>query len=246
MVKMTPMQAKAKAKAKTRPSGKMAATAKAAKATKTAKAAKTKAGAKPVAKAAASKANAAAARKGAAKKPAKKPAPKAAAKKVAKPVRPAAKAPATAGQVSRKVSKVDRVKNGAPAGEATEHGEPLTASETAALLDHVRDIVRRLPSTTEVEAWGHPTFRVNDKIFVGYGVENGTATLGVKTTPDMQAALVSSDPRFSVAAYVGKSGWVSMSLAGAVDLAEVEALVRGSYRLVAPTKLVRQLDEAEG
>jgi predicted DNA-binding protein (MmcQ/YjbR family) len=170
----------------------------------------------------------------AAGKPAAKVAGKPAAKSTAKAAKPVGKPPRGNGAPAK-------LENGA-SEEVAGHVEPLTASETAALLEHVRAIVRRLPETTEVEAWGHPTFRVKDKIFVGYGVENGGASLGVKTTPDMQAALVSSDPRFSIAAYVGKHGWVSMSLAGAVDLAEVEALVRGSYRLVAPSKLVQRLD----
>lgn len=122
----------------------------------------------------------------------------------------------------------------------------IDAEIMAGLLPRLREICLALPETTEVEAWGHPTFRVNNKIFAGVGVEGTQATLGVKTTPDMQAALVSSDPRFTVAAYVGQHGWVSLSLSGTVDLGEVEMLVRGSYRLVAPARLVRQLDEAVG
>jgi predicted DNA-binding protein (MmcQ/YjbR family) len=121
---------------------------------------------------------------------------------------------------------------------------PADAELVADLLPRLREICLALPEATEVEAWGHPTFRVNDKIFASYGVEGARASMGVKTTPDMQSALVMSDPRFTVAAYVGKHGWVSLSLAGTVDLGEVEMLVKGSYRLIAPARLVRQLDEA--
>ena len=123
---------------------------------------------------------------------------------------------------------------------------PADAELVADLLPRLREICLSLPEATEVEAWGHPTFRVNDKIFASYGVEGARASMGVKTTPDMQSALVMSDPRFTVAAYVGKHGWVSLSLAGTVDLGEVEMLVKGSYRLIAPARLVRQLDELEG
>lgn len=101
-----------------------------------------------------------------------------------------------------------------------------------------------LPATTEVEAWGHPTFRVAGKIFVGFsGTGDGGASMSVKTTPEMQAALVSSDDRFSIAAYVGKHGWVSLALRAGqrIDWNELEALVRGSYRLVAPAKLAAAL-----
>jgi hypothetical protein len=30
----------------------------------------------------------------------------------------------------------------------------------------------------EVEAWGHPTFRVDNKIFVGFGADEKLATMG--------------------------------------------------------------------
>ena len=111
----------------------------------------------------------------------------------------------------------------------------------ADLLGRLREICLGLPEATEVEAWGHPTFRVNNKIFAGFGGDQDSASLGVKTTMEMQSALVSSDPRFSIAAYVGKHGWVDFDLTGRFDWAEVEALVRGSYQLVAPAKLAARL-----
>ena len=50
--------------------------------------------------------------------------------------------------------------------------------------------------------------------------------------------LVGADPaRFFVPPYLGPKGWVGMRLEPAPDWAEVEALVRRSYRLIAPKKL---------
>jgi predicted DNA-binding protein (MmcQ/YjbR family) len=127
----------------------------------------------------------------------------------------------------------------------------VKTSPGVAMLDRVRALCAALPETTEVEAWGHPTFRVANKIFAGFGNDEsgapGVVSLGVKTTMDMQAALVSSDPRFAIAKYVGKHGWVSMRLtADAVNWAEIDVLLRGSYRLIAPSKLVQKLDESGG
>jgi predicted DNA-binding protein (MmcQ/YjbR family) len=118
------------------------------------------------------------------------------------------------------------------------------ATAVSSLLARLRDMCLGLPDTSEVEAWGHPTFRVAGKIFVGFGgSKDGGASMGVKTTHELQAALVSSDPRFTIAAYVGKHGWVSMALAPGqrIDWNEIEALVKGSYRLVAPAKLAAAL-----
>ena len=130
-----------------------------------------------------------------------------------------------------------------PAARAAKRARTAVPA-AAAVHARLGKICLGLPDTTEVEAWGHPTFRVAGKIFVGFGgTGDGGASMSVKTTPEMQTALVSSDPRFSIAAYVGKHGWVSMSLPAGrrIDWNEIEALVRGSYRLVAPAKLAAAL-----
>ncbi len=73
---------------------------------------------------------------------------------------------------------------------------------------------------------------------------DGGVSIGSTLEMDHADARVRSDPRFSRAAYVGHKGWVSMELSGAVDWAEVEALVRESYRLIAPKRLSAQLGDA--
>ena len=51
--------------------------------------------------------------------------------------------------------------------------------------------------------------------------------------------LVGADPeRFFVPPYVGHKGWVGARLDGRPDWDEVAALVRRSYRLIAPKRLV--------
>ena len=104
-------------------------------------------------------------------------------------------------------------------------------------LERLRRISLALPETTEVEAWeDHPTFRVRDKIFVITDYAGDGIT--VKATKDDQEALVATHPRISVAAYVGRHGWVSVDLKGkGLDWAMVEDLIHDSYRLVAPKKL---------
>jgi len=108
----------------------------------------------------------------------------------------------------------------------------------SARLERLRRTALALPETTEEVAWeDHPTFRVRNKIFVITGFTAESIT--VKATPEDQEALVATHPRISVAAYVGRYGWVSMDLTGkGLDWALVEDLVVDSYRLVAPKKLV--------
>ncbi|HKQ48081.1 MAG TPA: MmcQ/YjbR family DNA-binding protein [Phycisphaerae bacterium] len=121
------------------------------------------------------------------------------------------------------------------------------------ILPRLRKLCLSLPATTEVKAWGHPTFRVNGKIFVGYGdkttqklggLTNRVETLptiGVKVGKARQKELL-RDPRFAYADYVGRFGWVTMTLKGRIDWNEIAGLVLTSYRLIAPKKLLLRMD----
>ena len=104
-------------------------------------------------------------------------------------------------------------------------------------------IVKSLPGAYEDRPWGSVHCKVADKIFVGWGRhDDGGMSLGFKTDKELQAMLVASDPRFKIAAYVGKHGWVDMMLGPKPDWAEVEQFVVQSYRMIAPKKLGKELD----
>lgn len=118
-------------------------------------------------------------------------------------------------------------------------------SQQKGRLDRLRKLCLSLPEATEKEAWGHPTFRVRDKIFAVYGGD-GTKhrwNLTLKAPPGAQSFLVEGDPeRFFVPQYVGGKGWVSVYFdTRSIDWPAVEELVEQSYRLIAPEKLVAQL-----
>jgi len=46
-------------------------------------------------------------------------------------------------------------------------------ARTDAALAKIRKIYLSLPGTKETMTWGEPHFRVGEKIFAGYGEENG-------------------------------------------------------------------------
>lgn len=105
----------------------------------------------------------------------------------------------------------------------------------------------RLPEVIEKPFGGHvtPAYRVRDKIFVGTG-QVGRPHIQLKAAPGVQEALVGSDPeRFFVPAYVGSRGWVGVWLDVEPDWDEIAELVQDSYRLVAPKRLARLLDDPE-
>jgi hypothetical protein len=104
-----------------------------------------------------------------------------------------------------------------------------------------------LPDTKVTITWGSPHMRVGEKIFTGWGLDDGgrSWSFSVKLDKDKQAALVQSDPRFAIASYTGKYGGTTMTVAkGEEDWGEIAALVEEGYRNIAPKKLVAMIGAA--
>ena len=112
-----------------------------------------------------------------------------------------------------------------------------------AFHDRLLAIVLRLPGAYEDRPWGSVHCKVAGKIFVGWGRnEQGIMGMGFRTNKDLQAMLVDSDPRFTVAKYVGKYGGTDMVLGPKPDWAGEVRFNVESYRILAPKKLVKELD----
>lgn len=115
-------------------------------------------------------------------------------------------------------------------------------------LTKLRKLCLSLPDAHEVEAWGEPTFRVKNKIFAMHAAANthhgdGRVSVWCKAAPGNQEIMIRHAPKkFFVPPYVGPSGWVGIYLDAAVDWPEVDELLRDSYRLIAPKKLIALLD----
>jgi predicted DNA-binding protein (MmcQ/YjbR family) len=108
----------------------------------------------------------------------------------------------------------------------------MTTKQTLARL---RKICLALPDATEVEAWEHPTFRINNKIFCTYGGYADDPNITLKVGKPALGIFL-QDPRYWQAAYIGKNGWISMSAKGDLNWEEIEELVKGSYILIAPRR----------
>lgn len=116
----------------------------------------------------------------------------------------------------------------------------------AALDATIRAICLALPGTKVTLTWGKPHYRVGEKIFAGANDEGGRLTVGFKLDKGHAAELVQRDPRFRVAPYVGKHGWVEMELgpalqAGTLDEAELRGYLLESYRRIAPKRLLARI-----
>ena len=105
----------------------------------------------------------------------------------------------------------------------------------------LRKMCLALPEVEERETWGDTTFRVRDKIFVISSPDGDAAS--IKASLDDQSGLVAMDPEtFSVSAYTGRFGWVSVQLAGlSPELAE--RLIANAWRRTAPKRLLSKLEK---
>ena len=124
-------------------------------------------------------------------------------------------------------------------------------------LTQARSLALGLPEAVEKETWGHPTFRVRDKIFATIGAgegstefvpPDGSAPRGdVVTAMTMKAAagehesLLAQGSPFFKPKYVGSRGWIGIVISDETDWAEVEELVIDSYLTIAPKTLAKKL-----
>jgi hypothetical protein len=113
-------------------------------------------------------------------------------------------------------------------------------------LAAVSKICLDLPEAERRTTGEHADFRVRGRVFAyflanhhGDGIVSVCTRLALGENRD----LVATDPdRFYLPAYIGPRGWVGLRLdVGEPDWETVRDLVEGSYRLVAPAKLIKLL-----
>lgn len=109
----------------------------------------------------------------------------------------------------------------------------------SSLIKRVRTLCLALPEAFELEAWGHPTFRVGGgrgKMFCTAAADGSTITLKADVV-EREALLAQGDP-FFVPPYVGDKGWLGIrSDHSEADWEEIAELIATSYCLVAPQRL---------
>jgi predicted DNA-binding protein (MmcQ/YjbR family) len=121
-------------------------------------------------------------------------------------------------------------------------------------LVELRAIALGFPEAFEKISWGRPVFCA-PKMFVMYGGSEKTEIKGeyisypysiLIKVDDSDRKALEQDSRFFFPAYMGPFGWLGLDFAARkkVDWDEVRELVDASYRLVAPKKLIKQLDQA--
>ena len=122
--------------------------------------------------------------------------------------------------------------------------DPFDSPEVLERLARLGDICLALPESEAVAQSGlHVAFKVRGRAFVYQLVDHhgdGMVAINCKVAPGEAAELVRHGPdRFHIPAYLGSKGWVGLRLdREEVEWDEVRAIVRYSYRALAPKRLV--------
>lgn len=113
-------------------------------------------------------------------------------------------------------------------------------------LSRLTEICLQLPEATREDSGQHAGFLVRKKTFAWFLNDHhgdGIVAVTCKMTLGENEDLAKEHPdRFYIPSYLGPRGWVALRLdVGEIDWQEVADIVTGSYRLIAPKKLVRLL-----
>ncbi|MET8098153.1 MmcQ/YjbR family DNA-binding protein [Streptomyces sp. NPDC005236] len=124
----------------------------------------------------------------------------------------------------------------------------MTVSENALKeWQKVRGFALGLPGASEEFPWGETVAKVNRKVFVFLGLDDGSHPLGVtlKLKDEAAHAHALTAPGAEPAGYgLGRAGWVRVPLdeRGAPAAELLCDWVEESYRVIAPKRLIAELD----
>ena len=111
----------------------------------------------------------------------------------------------------------------------------------AAAREKVLTFALALPEAVEEHPWGEDVVKVSGKIFVFAGA-SGSRRISVKLA-ESHAHALAIDGAEPTGYGLGKAGWVTVPVRGpGVSLGALRDWVEESYRIVAPKRLVAELD----
>jgi predicted DNA-binding protein (MmcQ/YjbR family) len=99
-------------------------------------------------------------------------------------------------------------------------------------IDWIRRYCISMPHATESVQWGdNLVFKVGGKMFAIVALEPAKVWLSLKCSPEAFAEMVER-PGVVPAPYLARNHWIALETEDALNTAEAERLIRGSYELV--------------
>jgi len=110
-------------------------------------------------------------------------------------------------------------------------------------VGRLRSLCLALPEATQKEIPKATLWLVRNKVFAMARHDGGRPALWCKAAPGGQELLVAADPaRFFAPPSVCHKGWIGLWLDDGIEWAEVDVVVKRSYRLSVPKRLALLLD----
>jgi predicted DNA-binding protein (MmcQ/YjbR family) len=113
----------------------------------------------------------------------------------------------------------------------------------AGVREKLRAYALTLPDAVEDHPWGEDVVKVRGKIFVFLGTASPPSRRISVKLDESNAHALSIDGAVETGYGLGKAGWVTVPLrAQGVNIALLREWVEESYRIVAPKRLLAELD----
>jgi len=109
-------------------------------------------------------------------------------------------------------------------------------------FEEVRNIALSLPGTEEIQHWGKPSFRINNKIFTI--IQEDLISITVRTTQEERDILTNMNPAtYRIPESFSNLNYMHVNLETAMK-EEVVDLIRNAWARVAPKKLSKTYFES--
>lgn len=114
-------------------------------------------------------------------------------------------------------------------------------------VERLRQVCLALPEVSERQSHGSPSWFIRQKRTLAslddhhHGKDH--LAFWCPAAPGVQEELVEEEPaRFFRPPYVGVNGWIGVRIDATPDWAEVSRIIEEAFRLVAPKRLVLEMD----
>jgi predicted DNA-binding protein (MmcQ/YjbR family) len=121
--------------------------------------------------------------------------------------------------------------------------DPFRGARAKAVLGVARKICLALPETREIEQFGHPVWQAGKRSFaMARSTDKLTLVFWVGAA---RQSLLTHDPRYELAPYMGHRGWISLDVSSHHDIQEIRGLALESYRHFALKRMLGALSPGE-
>ena len=128
----------------------------------------------------------------------------------------------------------------APRKPSARELDPFRAPRAKAVLERLRKICLKLPGSREIEQYGHPVWQAGTRSFALARFDGPRLLLCFWVGAERQG-LLTHDPRYTIAPYMGHRGWIALDVTAHCERAEVAGLALQSYRHFALKRMLAGL-----